>query len=391
MPEAIKTSSDYPEGTMPVNAPLQSVLVSLEVAVGQTVQAGDELAVVEAMKMQHAVKAPSAAVIVELLASPGITLSHGQALLLLRPEAGAEQAVDKIEEQDVSAIRPDLKALQERLAITLDKARPEAVDKLHRRGQRTARENITDLCDPDTFIEYGQLVYAAQRSRTDPTQLQQDTPADGIVAGFASVNGHQFTDPHNRAAILSYDAMVMAGTQGTHGHKKTDRILEVAAELALPLVFFSGGGGGRPGDDDVMNVVSSALDIKTFYTLAKMQGKGPKIAVNSGYCFAGNAVVFGSCDLKIATHNSWIGLGGPAMIEGGGLGACGPKDIGPASEQAKTGLIDILVENDAKPSQPPSIYCLSFKAKPTTGMPQTSACCAILFPKTPSGFMRCAG
>ena len=344
--EVIKTGTDYPEGTLPVNAPLQSVLVSLEVAVGQTVQAGDELAVVEAMKMQHAVKAPSAAVIVELLASPGITLSHGQALLLLRPEAGAEQAVDKIEEQDVSAIRPDLKALQERLAITLDKARPEAVDKLHRRGQRTARENITDLCDPDTFIEYGQLVYAAQRSRTDPTQLQQDTPADGIVAGFASVNGHQFNGPHNRAAILSYDAMVMAGTQGTHGHKKTDRILEVAAELALPLVFFSGGGGGRPGDDDVMNVVSSALDIKTFYTLAKMQGKGPKIAVNSGYCFAGNAVVFGSCDLKIATRNSWIGLGGPAMIEGGGLGACGPKDIGPASEQAKTGLIDILVEND---------------------------------------------
>ena len=176
------------------------------------------------------------------------------------------------------------------------------------------------------------------------------SPADGIVAGFASINGDLFADAADehttRAAVLSYDAMVMAGTQGTHGHKKTDRILDVATELSLPLVFFSGGGGGRPGDDDVLDTVSSALDIKTFHSLAKLEGTGPKIAVNSGYCFAGNAVVFGSCDLKIATKNSWIGMGGPAMIEGGGLGACGPKDIGPASVQAKIGLIDLLVEDD---------------------------------------------
>ena len=343
---------DYPDGTAPMLSPLQAVLVSVEVVVDQPVVAGQELAVVEAMKMQHVIKAPSDGVVVEIYTEPGMTLDAGQAILLVRAEEGAATEQIELIEQDLSLVRLDLKALQDRLAITLDQARPDAVAKLRTRGQRTARENLTDLCDKGSFLEYGQLVYAAQRSKTDKDSLMRLSPADGIVAGFASINGDLFgdaADEHTtRAAVLSYDAMVMAGTQGTHGHKKTDRILDVATELSLPLVFFSGGGGGRPGDDDVLDTVSSALDINTFHSLAKLEGTGPKIAVNSGYCFAGNAVVFGSCDLKIATKNSWIGMGGPAMIEGGGLGACGPKDIGPASMQAKVGLIDLVVEDDAE-------------------------------------------
>lgn len=342
----------YPEGALPLYSPLPAVLVSVETSVDEWVVAGQELAVVEAMKMQHVIKAPSAGVVVEIYAQPGMTLNADQAILLVRPKEGAGPEQVELVEQDLSVVRPDLKALEDRRAITLDQARPDAVAKLRARGQRTARENLTDLCDADTFLEYGQLVYAAQRSKTDSETLMQSTPADGIIAGFASVNGALFgdnkIDSSTRVAVLSYDAMVMAGTQGTHGHKKTDRVLEVAADLSVPLVFFSGGGGGRPGDDDMLHAVSSALDIKTFHTLAKLESSGPKIAVNSGYCFAGNAVVFGSCDLKIATKNSWIGMGGPAMIEGGGLGACGPKDIGPAAMQAKIGLIDLLVEDDAE-------------------------------------------
>ena len=345
-------SRQYPEGTAAVVSPLQALLVSVDIELGQQINAGDELAVVEAMKMQHVINAPHDAVVVEIYGRTGHTLQAGEAIVLLRIEGdGQPESVEAIE-QNLDLVRPDLQALQDRLAITLDSARPDAVDKLHSRGQRTARENLTDLCDADSFLEYGQLVYAAQRSKTDSETLMQSTPADGIIAGFASINGVLFDDSKadfsTRVAVLSYDAMVMAGTQGTHGHKKTDRVLEVAADLSVPLVFFSGGGGGRPGDDDMLHTVSSALDIKTFYTLAKLEGTGPKIAINSGYCFAGNAVVFGSCDLKISTQNSWIGMGGPAMIEGGGLGACGPKDIGPASMQAKVGLIDLLVEDDAE-------------------------------------------
>ena len=116
------------------------------------------------------------------------------------------------------------------------------------------------------------------------------------------------------------------------GIKKPTVYSTSPAELHCPWCFLVAVAAGVPGDDDVLDTVSSALDIKTFHSLAKLEGTGPKIAVNSGYCFAGNAVVFGSCDFKIATQNSWIGMGGPAMIEGGGLGACGPKDIGPASD-----------------------------------------------------------
>ena len=343
---------DYPEGTFPLCPPLQAVLVSVEVSVDEPVVAGQELAVVEAMKMQHVIKAPSAGMVVDIFAEIGTTLDAGQAILLLRPEEGAETQQPEIAEQDLTHIRPDLKTLQDRLAITLDAARPDAVKKRHARGQRTARENITALCDPDSFMEYGQLVYAAQRRKIDKSTLMRTSPADGIIAGFASINNRLFGDEADdhatRAAVLSYDAMVMAGTQGLLGHKKTDRVLEVAAELKLPMVFFSEGGGGRPNDDDFAEVMGACLDCRTFHTLGKYSGTGPKIAVNSGFCFAGNAVVFGSGDFKIATQHSWIGMGGPAMIEGGGLGAFGPKDIGPATEQAQTGLIDVLVKDDAE-------------------------------------------
>ena len=207
-------------------SPLQAVLVSVEVVVDQPVVAGQELAVVEAMKMQHVIKAPSAGVVVEIYTEPGMTLDAGQAILLVRPEEGVETKQVELVKQDLSLVRPDLKALEDRLAITLDKRAPDAVAKLRTRGQRTARENLTDLCDAGSFLEYGQLVYAAQRSKIDKDSLMRLSPADGIVAGFASINGDLFgdaADEHTtRAAVLSYDAMVMAGTQGTHGHKKTD-------------------------------------------------------------------------------------------------------------------------------------------------------------------------
>lgn len=339
---------DYPEGILAIRAPLQSVFVAFEVAVGDSVSTGQELAVVEAMKMQHVIKAPCSGVVTELLIDAGAVLDVEQVILSLHEEAGAEKEAVVVEAQNLDAIRPDLQKLRDRLALTLDEARPDAVVKRHARGQRTARENLAELCDPESFIEYGQMVYAAQRRKIDKNTLMQTSPADGIIAGFAAINSDQFDEHASRAAVLAYDAMVMAGTQGLLGHKKTDRVLEVAAELKVPLVFFSEGGGGRPNDDDFADIMGACLDCRTFYTLGKYSGSGPKIAVNSGFCFAGNAVVFGSCDLKIATRNSWIGMGGPAMISGGGLGMCGPKDIGPAQEQAQTGLIDVLVNNDAE-------------------------------------------
>ncbi len=341
---------DLPEGVQALRSPLPSVFVAFEVAAGDTVSTGQELAVVEAMKMQHVIKAPCSGVVTELLAEAGASLEAEQVLLLVRQQAGGEEETIATETLDLDAVRPDLQKLRDRLALTYDDARPDAVKKRHGRGQRTARENLTDLCDSDSFIEYGQMVFAAQRRKIDKDTLMRTSPADGIIAGFASINGDLFTDDEHatRAAVLSYDAMVMAGTQGLLGHKKTDRVLEVAAELKVPLVFFAEGGGGRPNDDDYDDLVGACLDCRTFHTLGKYAGTGPKISVLSGFCFAGNAVAYGSGDFKIATRNAWIGMGGPAMISGGGLGVYGPKDIGPAPEQAQNGLIDVLVNDDAE-------------------------------------------
>lgn len=340
-------SLDHPEEAHVICSPLQSVLVAYEVEVGQEVREGDELAVVEAMKMQHVITAPCAGEVLALHATVGDTLYAQQAVVVLQEVEGTAETLSEESIQDLDHIRLDLQALNERLMLTLDNQRPAAVAKRHQRQLRTARENIADLCDDNSFLEYGQLVHAAQRRRRPKQELMTDTPADGIITGVGTVNGEDCSDPRHRVAVLSYDATVMAGTQGFFGHKKTDRVLEMATELELPIIFFTEGGGGRPGDTDFADICATGLDLKTFGTLAKHRGRAPNIAINSGFCFAGNAALFGCCDFKITTEQSWIGMGGPAMIEGGGLGSYSPKDIGAAPMHARRGLIDVLAKNEA--------------------------------------------
>ena len=245
-----------------------------------------------------------------------------------------------------SDLRPDLAALQERLARTKDEVRTEAAAKRHAKGYRTARENLADLVDPDSFVEYGQLVVAAQRKRRDYEDLQISTAADGVITGVATINRDQFGKDSSRAAVVVYDYSVLAGTQGFFHHKKLDRILEVAEEWKLPVVMYTEGGGGRPGDTDVTTAIAG-LDLTSFSVWARLSGLVPRIAVNNGYCFAGNAVLFGCADITIATRKSWIGMAGPAMIEGGGLGVFKPTEIGPIEVQENNGVVDIVAEDEA--------------------------------------------
>ena len=242
--------------------------------------------------------------------------------------------------------RPELLAWHERRARTLDDYRSEAREKRHAKGYRTARENVADLVDADSFQEYGQLAVAAQRSRRDYQELQSSTAADGIITGTCTINAEYVGPVAARAAIIVNDYAVLAGTQGYFHHKKLDRLCELAEQQSLPLVMYTEGGGGRPGDTDV-NVQIAGLNINSFYTWAALSGKVPRIAVNNGYCFAGNAALFGSADFTIATRNSWIGMAGPAMIEGGGLGKFKPTEIGPIEVQEKNGVVDIVAEDEA--------------------------------------------
>ncbi len=240
------------------------------------------------------------------------------------------------------AIRDELLEVLARRALTEDAARPEAVERLHDKGLRTAREQVAALVDPGSFVEYGRYVTAAQEGRRDLDDLLDRTVADGIVGGLATIDGHA-------VAVLSYDYLVMAGTQGMRGHRKTDRLLDVVERLSLPTVFFTAGGGGRPGDTDMPLV--SALDVTTFAAWARLSGRAPRIAVVDGPCFAGNAVLAGCADLVVATDRASLGMGGPAMIAGGGLGEFEAGEVGPLDVMTANGVVDVATDGeDAVPT-----------------------------------------
>ena len=335
-----------PDGTIPVSSPVQGTIVSIDIAEGDLVPEGTQLLVMESMKMEHVVRAPASGLVRQLPLSVGDTVYEGHPLLFLeeREVAANESAVEA--EVDLDRIRPDLAEAIERHSYGLDQNRPEAVAKRHKIGSRTARENVDDLCDPGTFIEYGALVIAAQRRRRSLDDLRNNTPSDGMIAGIGSVNGDLFEDAESRCTIVSYDYMVLAGTQGGQNHRKKDRMFHLCQEWKLPLIFFTEGGGGRPGDTDGMAMWG--LDIPTFRALGKLSGLVPIVAINSGRCFAGNAAILGCCAVVIATKNSNIGMGGPAMIEGGGLGIFRPEEVGPIEVQAPNGVVDIVVEDEAE-------------------------------------------
>lgn len=250
--------------------------------------------------------------------------------------------------------RADLQAVRERHAIGLDAARPEAVAKRHDAGRRTARENLAELVDEETFVEYGPLVFAAQERRRSREELITRTPADGLIGGVGEIKGQ-------RCVAMSYDYTVLAGTQGMRGHQKKDRLFELAERRRLPVVLFAEGGGGRPGDVDMPIV--GGLDCRAFNLFARLSGLVPLIGIASGNCFAGNAALLGCCDVVIATEDSSIGMGGPAMIEGGGLGVYEPAEVGPIDVQDSGGVVDLRVVDDRAAVAAAKRY-LSYFAEP---------------------------
>ena len=338
--------ADAPAGCVPLDSPSSGVLVSLEVAEGDAVAVGQSIAVLEAMKMEFVVKASHSGIVRALAVQPGSAIGEGQPLLFIEPAAveGAESHSEQ--SLDFAHIRADLAEVLERQALTRDERRPQAVAKRRKSGQRTVRENLAELLDDGSFSEYGALALAAQRRRRSLEELIEQSPADGLVAGIGTVNAATFGSQAARCMAIAYDYTVFAGTQGVINHKKTDRMLGLAEQWRLPLVLFAEGGGGRPGDTDFVGV--AGLDCHTFVGMARLSGLVPLVGVVSGRCFAGNAALLGCCDVIIATENASIGMAGPAMIEGGGLGSFTPEQVGPVSVQGPNGVIDVLVANEAE-------------------------------------------
>jgi acetyl-CoA carboxylase carboxyltransferase component len=323
-----------------VTAPFAGVVVAVEHRSGGPVQAGEALVVLEAMKMEHEVLAEADGIVSRIEVAVGDAVQEGELLLVLAPGVGLVQEVTGgplPAAGDPDLLRADLTAVQARHALGLDAARPEAVARRRERKRRTARENLADLVDEGTFVEYGPLVFAAQERRRPREELIESTPADGLVAGVGDVDG-------SPSVVMSYDYTVLAGTQGMRGHLKKDRLFEVAERRRLPVVLFAEGGGGRPGDVDAPIV--AGLDCRAFNLFGRLSGLVPLVGIASGYCFAGNAALLGCCDVVIATEDSSIGMGGPAMIEGGGLGVHHPSEVGPIDVQHANGVVDLRVADD---------------------------------------------
>ncbi|HET9104301.1 MAG TPA: carboxyl transferase domain-containing protein [Solirubrobacteraceae bacterium] len=368
-----------------LRAPFSGTVAALPASAGDVVAAGTPVVILEAMKMEHEIVAEQDATIAALAVTVGDGVTEGQVLATLQlaatgagapqlaatgagapPPAGEDGSVtgrrddvgaareDRADDLDAApehraddldatpqrgaVERDDLTVVRERHAVGLDAARPEAVSRRHEKGRRTARENLDDLLDPGSYVEYGPLMFAAQERRRDREELIARTPADGLVAGVGKVAG----DP---VAALSYDYTVLAGTQGMRNHLKKDRLFEVAERRRLPVVLFAEGGGGRPGDVDWP--VVAGLDCRAFQYFARLSGLVPLVGIASGFCFAGNAALLGCCDVVIATEDASIGMGGPAMIEGGGLGVYAAEEVGPIAVQDANGVVDLRVADDA--------------------------------------------
>ncbi|MFP5577663.1 MAG: carboxyl transferase domain-containing protein [Acidimicrobiia bacterium] len=346
------------DGLVGVPAPMQGTVGSIAVAVGDEVAAGATVAVLEAMKMEHVIAAPRSGVVRSIGVSVGDAVFAGHELVVLVPAEVAATAGLAEADVDLDEIRPDLAEVIERHAHGLDENRPDAVERRRKLGKRTARENVADLIDQGSLIEYGPLVVAAQKKRRSIEDLREKTPGDGLVGGVATVGGHA-------VAVASYDYTVLAGTQGLNNHRKKDRLFEIAEHNRLPVVFFTEGGGGRPGDTDGTGI--AGLDTLAFHYFGRLSGLVPLVGIASGRCFAGNAAILGCCDVVIATRDSNIGMGGPAMIEGGGLGVYRPEDIGPLEDQIASGVVDVAVDDEAEAVAVAKQY-LSYFTEPDLGV-----------------------
>jgi acetyl-CoA carboxylase carboxyltransferase component len=354
-----------------MTAPFSGTVIAVAHGPEEPVLAGTAVIVLEAMKMEHEVVADVGGTLRSVEVAVGDAVDEGQLLAVLDTDGAAPGGDGPTDATIEPAGREDLVAVVARHAVTLDDARPDAVTRRHESGHRTARENLADLVDEGTFVEYGPLMFAAQERRRSRDELVTRTPADGLVAGVGDVAGHA-------TVVMSYDYTVLAGTQGLRNHQKKDRLFEVAERRRLPLVLFAEGGGGRPGDVDMPIV--AGLDCRAFNLFAQLSGLVPLVGIAGGYCFAGNAALLGCCDVVIATEDSSIGMGGPAMIEGGGLGVHEPQDVGPIDVQYANGVVDLRVDGDADATAAAKRYLSYFRGAVDPAPPKDANALRSLIP-----------
>ena len=355
---------DAPEGSSGLSSPIQGTIVSVDVSDGDEVVSGQQVAVVEAMKMEHVIAAEHNGIVRKVTMNEGDVVLEGYPIVFVEPAEISATGLKSVDEVDLDHIRDDLKLTYDRHSYIYDENRPEAVAKRYARGYRMPRENIAELMDEGSFREYWPLIVARQHSRHDMETLRKNTPADGLIAGIGTVNADLFGEEAARTMLVHYDYTVLAGTQGGRNHYKQDRMFELASRFRIPLILFGEGGGGRPGDDSRGPGV--AFDTHTFTQFSKLSGLVPLISVINGRTFAGNTALVACCDVIIATEKTTVAMGGPAMIEGGGLGIYTPEEVGPMSFQVPNGVVDLLAKDEADAVQVAKKYLSYFQGSTET-------------------------
>jgi acetyl/propionyl-CoA carboxylase alpha subunit/acetyl-CoA carboxylase carboxyltransferase component len=328
-----------------IYAPFAGVIRQVFVKQGSKVHKGQVLAVIEAMKMETQIYAPYSAEVAQINCQIDQNIEKHELLFKLLPVGNDSENIEQETTLlEINTPRESCVKLHLRKQQLLDINRKDKIAKRLQQGKLSARQVIEQLVEPDSFREYGALVIAAQRQRRSIKELEELSPGDGLITGIGQIRSSTENEKLITVAIAIYDNSVFAGTQGYMGHRKIERLFSLARDRGYPVILFAEGGGGRPGDIDAYRAIG--FDMMPFVSLAQLNGHVPIIGIATGSCFAGNAAFLGCSDLIIATSKSNIGMAGPAMIEGAGLGQFKAGEIGSSDVQTQSGVIDILVDSD---------------------------------------------
>jgi len=314
-----------PAGSIGLSSVIQGTIVEINVAIGDEVRIGQSLAVVEAMKLQHDIKADRSGLVCAVSMSVGDVVREGYPIVFIEEMELEGGAIETDAGVDLDHIRGDMQELFDHIERTLDESQPEAVSALHGSGRRTPRENLTDLVDEGSFREFGPPAAGSA--------------AGGTIIGMGTVNADLVGEERGRVAVVHSDYMMASYSPG---HYRQEPVHELVRDFQVPLVLFSDGEGKPFG-----NLKGVGFDASVFTEFARLSGLVPLIGVNTGDCFAGNATLLACCDVIIATKNSTIGMNGPAVVAATGMGTPSAQEIGPMSVQAPNGNVDMVVDDDA--------------------------------------------
>lgn len=179
---------------------------------------------------------------------------------------------------------------------------PDAIQKQHAKGKKTARERIDAFLDSDTFHEIDMFVTSRVMSHPNGSGHPY---TDGVVTGWGKVDGRTIY-------VYAQDFTMMGGSLGEAHGMKIAKLLDLAYQNGAPIVGFNDSGGARIQE----GVDSLAAYGEIFYRNMRASGVIPQISVILGPC-AGGAVYSPAITdfILMAEQNSCMFITGPDVIK----------------------------------------------------------------------------